>query len=74
MACSLRRYQWPHVQMGEAGLNEMPFARSGMVLVYNEPNGLQAAGRRAARNPESRCLEIDIAREFLGTPGGRSAM
>jgi hypothetical protein len=35
----------------------------------NEPDWVQAAGAQAVHNPESRRIDLEIARNFLGIPG-----
>jgi len=46
-------------------------ARTGLALVClaGETDWLRGAAARAARNPESRRVEIEIARNFLGISG-----
>ena len=62
MPCALRH-------ASEAWSTEL--ARSGMVLVclVNETDWVEAAAAWAARNPDSRRVEIEISRSFLGIPG-----
>lgn len=61
-------YGWPP---GKAWSSEAQHAQSGMALVClaNEPNWVQAAAAKAVRNPESRRIDLEIARNFLGIPG-----
>jgi hypothetical protein len=56
---------------GKACSSAAQLAQSGMALVClaNEPDWVQAAGAQAVRNPESRRIDLEIARNFLGIPG-----
>jgi 4-amino-4-deoxy-L-arabinose transferase-like glycosyltransferase len=56
---------------GKAWSSAAQLAQSGMALVClaNEPDWVQAAGAQAVRNPESRRIDLEIARNFLGIPG-----
>ena len=51
--------------------NEARLAQSGMALVClaDETNWVDAAANWAARNPASRRIDVNIARNFLGIPG-----
>ena len=64
-------YAWPDMPPGKTGSSETQLGQNGMALVclVDEPNWVQAAADRAARNPESRRIDVQIARSFLGIPG-----
>ena len=64
-------HDWPRTSLAESGSNEARLAQSGMVLVClaDETNWVEAAASRAARNPASRRIDVNIARNFLGIPG-----
>ena len=55
----------------ESASNEARLARYGMALVClaDEANWVDAAATRAARNPASRRIDLNIKRDFLGITG-----
>jgi hypothetical protein len=64
-------HDWPRTSPAESASNEARLAQSGMVLVClaDETNWVDAAANWAARNPASRRIDVNIARNFLGIPG-----
>jgi hypothetical protein len=64
-------HDWPRrLPVGPEPSDEQ-LAQSGMALVClaDETNWVDAAAARAGRNPASRRIDVDIARNFLGIPG-----
>jgi len=64
-------HDWPRrLPVGPAP-SDQQLAQSGMALVClaDETNWVDAAAARAGRNPASRRIDVDIARNFLGTLG-----
>jgi hypothetical protein len=64
-------HDWPRTSPVESASNEARLAQSGMALVClaDETNWIDAAANWAARNPASRRIDVNIARNFLGIPG-----
>ena len=61
-------HDWPRASPAESASNEARLARYGMALVClaDESNWVEAAASRAARNPGSRRIDVNISRDFLG--------
>ena len=64
-------HDWPPMRTGGPASSEAQLAQSGMVLVClaDETNWVDAAAAQAARDPASRRIDVEIARDFLGIPG-----
>jgi hypothetical protein len=62
---------WPPTSALQFRISNEELRQSGMALVCsdNAPNWLQAAAARAAQEPASRHIEVEITRKFLGIPG-----
>ena len=63
-------YDWPPMPGGTMQ-SDTQFVHAGMALVClaDETGWVNAAVAQAARNPDSRRIDIEIARNFLGIPG-----
>jgi 4-amino-4-deoxy-L-arabinose transferase-like glycosyltransferase len=61
---------WPPAP-GRPAWSDLQLSQSGMALVCvaDETNWVQAAATRAASDPASRRIDVEIARNFLGIPG-----
>ena len=64
-------HDWPRRLACRTRANDQQLAQSGMALVClaDETNWVDAAAARAGRNPASRRIDVDIARNFLGILG-----
>lgn len=62
---------WPPTSGQQSRISNEELQQSGMALVCSDdaPNWLQAAAARAAHEPASRRIEVEITRKFLGIPG-----
>ena len=59
---------WPPTSAQQSRVSNEELRQSGMALVCSEdaPNWLQAAASRAAQEPASRRIEVEITRKYLG--------
>ena len=59
---------WPPTSAQQSRISNEELRQSGMALVCSEdaPNWLQAAASRAAQEPASRRIEVEITRKYLG--------
>ena len=64
-------YGWPRLPLGGPALSDAQLAQSGMALVFlaDETDWVFAAAAKAARDPASRQIDIELARTFLGITG-----
>jgi Dolichyl-phosphate-mannose-protein mannosyltransferase len=62
---------WPSTSPLQSSAGNEEQVQSGMALVCSEdsPNWLQAAAARAAQDPASRRIEVEVRRDFLGISG-----
>jgi hypothetical protein len=64
-------HDWPSTSPGNSEPSDALLAESGMALVCSADNSawVEPATTRAARNPASRRIDVEIARNFLGIRG-----
>jgi hypothetical protein len=64
-------HNWPRTLSDGPALNDAQFVQSGMALVcsVDNPEWLNAAAAWAARDPASRRIDVEVARNFLGIAG-----
>jgi 4-amino-4-deoxy-L-arabinose transferase-like glycosyltransferase len=60
---------WPQRPPAESWLAEVGNSGMALVCLLGESDWVQAAAAQVAHNPESRRVDIEIARKFLGIPG-----
>ena len=64
-------HNWPRTAQGALEPSDAELAARGMALVCSadSPDWVEAAAAKAAGDPASRRVDIDITRNFLGIPG-----
>lgn len=63
-------HNWPRHSPLDPTSSDPELVKSGMALVCSDDiRWVQSAAAQAARNPASRRIDVDIARNFLGIPG-----
>jgi 4-amino-4-deoxy-L-arabinose transferase-like glycosyltransferase len=64
-------HNWPRTSQGASEPSDAQLAESGMALVCSADSAdwVEAAAAKAAKDPASRRVDVEIKRTFLGTPG-----
>jgi 4-amino-4-deoxy-L-arabinose transferase-like glycosyltransferase len=62
-------FGWPPERLRGRGPSDDELNRNGFVQVCSASNWAKGSAARAARNPASRRIEVDIERDFLGIRG-----
>ncbi len=64
-------YGWPPASALQSPVSNEELVQSGMALVCSitATDWVQAAAARAAQDPSSRRVEVEITRKFFGIPG-----
>ena len=62
---------WPRTAQGAQEPSDAQLAESGMALVClaDDADWVEAAAAKAAGDPASKCVDVEITRSFVGIPG-----